>query len=537
MENIQQKINELESTQQKIKELASTQQKIKKLASTQPNMEEKMRGLQQKMLETICQASLMKERQLQGSHVCFEIPTSKEEAPEWFNFEEKLIETAMLGCIDCVSSLTRAGAGVNKVDMINCTALMKASRHGHLSCVNLLLEAGADVNITDVLGVAALGQAIAEIQSFYACQTEDIRDQEKCAEVLVKEIVGANVNGSPEGTETALMSVAALGKVEWLQSLIEAGADVNRKDRCGETALMKAAAESHLDCLKALLQAGADVNAIDKTGWDALMMAAFSADESCVSKLIEAGSNTSDDVMVSFLTLTVSYRGTGTDPYQVPSTYRCIQLFLNMGAYVNRPHVNALEEYIKRTASLKGPVHMLLLAAGETVGEKIKKFILKDYMKQEDQNEFSLKHLSREAARKQMISTHPPDNLFFAVEELDIPSTLKSYIVYDMYLDKDNYTDEDFYDFYLDNTLCGIERERRRSVVGAALAGADPELLNEHIDDHGVDEEQSDEEDEEYEVGQEEVDEEEYGAEVEAELYEEEAQESEDEEEEVGEEN
>ena len=305
--------------------------------------------------------------------------------------------------------------------------------------------------------------------------------------------------GSPEGTETALMSVARFGRAEWLRSLLEAGADVNRKDIHGDTALMKAAAEGHSECLEALVDAGADLKSVNEPGWDVLMEAASAADELCVSKLIEAGSNVTDDIMVSFLTLTVSFRGAEVDPYQVPSTYRCIQQFLKIGAYINRPSpANALEEYITRSISLKGPIHMLLLAAGETIGEKIKQFILKDYMEQEDQDKFSLKHLSREAVRRQMITTHPHDNLFQAVDELNIPSTLKSYMVYDMYLDDDNYSDDDFHDFYWEYVDWeGIEYDRRRSHVAAVLAGGDPELDDEdNYDDDSVEEEEQDEEEE-----------------------------------------
>ena len=156
------------------------------------NIQQKMKDIQKRMKEA--ELFQLKERAIQGSHVCFEIPTSKEDAPDWFDFEEKLIGTAVLGCDNCLALLIRAGADVNEVDVINCTALMKASKYGHLGCVSLLLEAGADVNIPDIFGVPALGQAVDEMDLCTGTfLLEGIRNQKKCAQALIKEIVCSNV--------------------------------------------------------------------------------------------------------------------------------------------------------------------------------------------------------------------------------------------------------------------------------------------------------------------------------------------------------
>ena len=53
-----------------------------------------------------------------------------------------------------------------------------------------------------------------------------VNDQNRCTEALL-EAVGANVNGSPAGTETPLMSTAAIGDEGRVRSLIEGGALVN----------------------------------------------------------------------------------------------------------------------------------------------------------------------------------------------------------------------------------------------------------------------------------------------------------------------
>ena len=400
------------------------------------------------------QSLFFKEFHKQGTHECFQIPSTREEGRGWFDFDKKLIEVAMLGCDDFLGTLITAGAIVNETDEYNCTALIKASRYGHFDCVNELLLAGADVNVPDKFGVPTLGHAV-DSWNFLNDFGETVSDQDKCVEVLL-EAVGAIVNGSRTDTETPLMSAAAFGDNGWVCSLIERGADVNRRDKNGETALMKAAANGNESCLASLLKAGADLHAISNDKSSALDEAAAGIGDECVRKLIEAGANTKDDVNASFLTLMVNNGATSAPTSDVlGKTFRCFQHFLNIGAYINCSNKeNALEMHLSYALGLigKGQTAMLLLAAGEVTDERRKKRILKDYLNQKDQDKFSLKHLSREAVRKQMITAHPHDNLFQAVPKLGIPSTLESYLLYDVSLD-DEFEDDDLWDRYLRGEL------------------------------------------------------------------------------------
>ena len=375
------------------------------------------------------------------NHVCFDIPATKE-GTDWFNFEDKLMKAAMHGCIECLDKLIKAGANLKKKGKNKVTALMWASRYGHPDCVNLLLTAGADLYMTDKFGNTALSHAVNRSKEFF---WEGGR-QRDCLDILLKAI-GSNVNMSPLATETPLISVAAFGENTWLKSLIEAGADTNRTDIFGSTALMRAISAKHDDCTKTLLKAGADVNIVDKEKFTALKQAASVLNKDCITWLLDAGAEVKDDVNATYINVAVEYGVTYSfPPEELVQTYRCIQQLLKIGGYINQAtDKNALEAYIGFVGITHGPIQMLLLAAGNTVDERSKAVIMNDYLNQEDQDEFSLKHRCREAVRKQMISARPHDNLFKAVPKLKIPPELESYLVYDVSLNDDDYSDFEFF--------------------------------------------------------------------------------------------
>ena len=423
-------------------------------------------------------------RSKQREHRCLDVPVKKK-ITHSFDFKHKLMQAAMHGCIKCLDKLIKAGADVNRTEKYNFTALMWASREGHPDCVKLLLKAGADLNIIDELGHNALSHAVKRNKE----RGERSDKHKECVAILIKAL-GNKVIYRPEEYDTPLMSVAAYGRFRWLHSLIKAGASVNRGNKFGDTALINAAAGGHMACLVALLNAGADIDKIDihgstalmtaidkkhdyctlallnagadvnvmnKREWTALMHAVATVNNDCITWLLDAGALVEDDVNATYIYIAVKNGGRFIcTPEKLANLYRCIQQLLKVGGYINQPSETALKLYIEGAYRIKGPIQMLLLAAGETLNKikvgkmtykDVKRLNLRDYMKQEGQDKLSLKHLSREAVRKQMIRAHRHHNLFHAVPKLGIPSSLEAYLVYDVSLDAECCKKDDFVKF------------------------------------------------------------------------------------------
>ena len=339
---------------------------------------------------------------------------------------------------------------MNGTDKYNCTALLKATKYGQVSCVNTLITAGADVNIPDKNGKTALSHAVEElhhdIDNFQHIRSK----KEECMKLVLK-AKGANVNYHAEGSEPPLISVAHWGNIKWLHTLLKAGADVNETDKDGNTALIQAAERGHDACITALIKAGASVNITNDRGWTALMQAAGNKRDTSAKLFIESGADPKhiDKNQLSLLNLVASNASVDA-AYQgvLARTYRCFQLFLRDGSPINTPgFTNALRCYLRFAESRVGQIPMLLVAAGEELAEVLKRDILADYLSQEDQDETSLKHVCRESIRDHLIKTNRNRNLFIAVPKLDIPSSLASYLLYDVSLDDEYvHVESDEYD-------------------------------------------------------------------------------------------
>ena len=185
------------------------------------------------------------------------------------------------------------------------------------------------------------------------------------------------------------------------------------------------------------------------------------------------------------------------------NTYRCIYRLLKGGSFINQSSgKNALQTYIERYDPLHRCVQMLLLAAGETVSNRRKTTIMKGY---KYQDKFSLKHLSREAVRKQMITSHPHDNLFHAVPKLGIPQNLESYLVYDVFLNDDKSSDAEFHEKMIQ--YCNEDDEEEDSNADADMNDDDMvhdlfhdmfhmfRMLHDDNDDDDMNDDDSDNED------------------------------------------
>ena len=442
----------------------------------------------------------------QLNHECYDVP----EEADWFDYEDALMRSAEHGCTKCVDKLIRAGADVNTSDGWY-NPLMEASRFGHVECVRLLIEAGADINLLFtfmstlgmVQGVKTLIQVGVDVN-----ETDDETGatalieaagigSKECVQALLE--AGADINRTDNDGRVALMHAAVRNfDQDCILALLGAGADVNKTDTRGSTALMYAAGMGNQEIVQALVEGGADVDVVDRRGWTALTNAASCMDNGCLKLLIDAQkkkkADVKDDIDNPFLVVMEVSRNARSfpTPEALGQRFRCTQLVFKIGGYVNyicndndersksssriyfeqssaefdtgevkiNYDRNVLTTLLSEPTMSKEPISsmfhtgqvpMLMLAGGEKVDPETKNKILKKYMSRDDQDELSLMHLSREAVRNQMMETHPHDNLFSAVSKLDIPETLKAFLLYDMSLDEE-FIDDGVWKKYLGKT-------------------------------------------------------------------------------------
>lgn len=148
---------------------------------------------------------------------------------------------------------------VNKTDLFNYTALMRACEHNDYYVAKVLLEAGADINIQGIDGSSALILA----SKRYATK--------KLVKLLLK--YNPNLELKDNNGNTALLVAYKQFREDLTCLLIDSGADVNATNNFGETPLILAYKNIKLnpqlnksnnyDEIKKLIQAGADVNAVN----------------------------------------------------------------------------------------------------------------------------------------------------------------------------------------------------------------------------------------------------------------------------------
>ncbi len=99
---------------------------------------------------------------------------------------------------------------------------------------------------------------------------------------------GANVKAPDANGKAPLHIAAAEGKVQAINTLVEAGADLEARDRGGRTPLMWAVEAHSADAVKRLIELGADLTARDDTGGTALMWAAGFGNPATLRAIIDA---------------------------------------------------------------------------------------------------------------------------------------------------------------------------------------------------------------------------------------------------------
>ena len=310
------------------------------------------------------------------------------------------------------------------------TPLMQAAEKENSQCVDLLIKSGADVNLKDFSQYTAL---------WYAVQNGNLN----CASLLLD--AKADVNATDKFGETALFKAASSGKADCVKLLCSAGADVNIINNAENTALMFAAIYRHAECIKELVSAGADVNTKNSDRQNALIMATSKknvirfgksrrkmrfkkskADDECIQVLIELGADVNH---------ADHYRRTALYCAVAAKSFDCARLLLKANANIHLCDPNKIsislwfEWWNDRDDSFDSECWEILYAAGrEDTTLKIQNFEQKF-----NSDWLSLRCMCRQLIRQCLAMNNPSCNLFLLVDQLPLPTALKSMLVYYMF--------------------------------------------------------------------------------------------------------
>ncbi|KAK6190370.1 hypothetical protein SNE40_002256 [Patella caerulea] len=228
----------------------------------------------------------------QGNLRCLNILLDSN-AKHYINNKNKMDALSALGCciryykgsehLDCLKSLTNAGAGIDAVILNRTTPLLYAAEEDLPDVVLFLLNQGAN-RTPRVYGDHKLLHLLCK----YSEKNSDV--SRECVKNLIDS--GADVNEPSGCGETPVLLAVISVNVEILKELLKAGCDVNKPN--GEP--LRASVRQLSDdmtvekvILKMLLDAGADVNLFDEDGVTPLMLAAQQRDVELIELFISLG--------------------------------------------------------------------------------------------------------------------------------------------------------------------------------------------------------------------------------------------------------
>jgi len=138
----------------------------------------------------------------------------------------------------CVRELLRHGAPVDGRDLVQATALHKATSNGDARAIQLLLGAGADINAQNWYGDTCMHRAV---------------ENSRLYTVTMLQRYGADVNRPNKVGNTPLHQAAAIGHVHLLRALLTAGAMPMNYNMRGQVPLHVAISAGKRETLKELV--------------------------------------------------------------------------------------------------------------------------------------------------------------------------------------------------------------------------------------------------------------------------------------------
>ena len=211
-----------------------------------------------------------------------------------------------------------------------------------------------------------------------------------------------------------------------IELLIRAGADVNQCGNGGVSPLMLATQGWNTELVSVLLTHGAEVNHCNIHGKSALVLASMYGPLKIVQQLVEAGAkvngenNQQKDVLFAAL---------GCGHFDIVNYLLLSDANIHSSQVEeNSGLINCLSNSFDKTEEIL-PV---LFAAGEpmdfsyiNIPDSIKLCL-------EKASQRSLKNLSRIHIRQHLKMLHPGKNLIVLIEKLQLPTSIKSFLLFDI---------------------------------------------------------------------------------------------------------
>ena len=297
------------------------------------------------------------------------------------------------------------------------SALMVAAWNGHPKCVDLLIKEKFLICTDD-----------SEVCTIPICLAAD-KGNKECFDLLFTAHI--EQNSIPEAFENAIET----GSEECVRMLIAAGADVNQVDKYGRTLLIIRNPSDNAVITKALIDAGVDPNIESDEDGTALITHIREGSFKSMCILLDAGAdvNTADDEGTPLMHVVDGY---------MKHKWSFVVALLLKGAKINisgNSGVNPLtHSLLQRGLTVDHKLQSILFAAGEKINRQIVESKGKKVPKHL-QPQFNLKDICRRKIREHLLHLDPHTHLFSRVPKLEIPDTLRGYLLYEQKLDDTKY--------------------------------------------------------------------------------------------------